>query len=117
MSRLSQIRQARVRRAHRARATTRGSAQRPRLSVKISAKNVSAQIINDELGQTLAAATTIGKVIKQPLAQQAAVIGTEIAQAAQKAKIKQVVLDRGARRYHGRLKALAEAARKQGLEF
>ena len=117
MSRLSQIRNARHRRAHRNRTRVQGSAQRPRLAVKISAKNVSAQVINDELGHTMAQATTIGADLKQPLSAQAASIGTEIAQACQKANISRVVFDRGDKRYHGRLKALAESARKQGLEF
>jgi large subunit ribosomal protein L18 len=87
------------------------------LSVHISNRQVSAQIINDDSGRTLAYATTVGKKETVSLSDKAAWAGSEIAKKAQKAKIKQVIFDRGERKYHGRVKQLAEAARAGGLEF
>ena len=104
-------------RKNRVRAKVGGSAEKPRLSVFVSGTNVSAQLIDDVEGKTLASATTIGKKMTGTLAEKAAKVGEEIADAAKKAKIKTVVFDRNGRRYAGRLKALADAARKGGLEF
>ena len=104
-------------RAKRTRATIHGTAARPRLSVHISNKHVTAQVIDDDAGRTLAYATTVGSKITGTMTERAAAIGTAIAKKAKQAKVKQVVFDRGSRLYAGRLSALAEAARKEGLEF
>lgn len=104
-------------RKSRVRAKVHGTAERPRLSVTISNMHVSAQLINDDEGNTLAAATTVGTKATGSMTEKAAVIGTEIAKKATKLKIKSVVFDRNGRQYAGRLKALADAARKEGLEF
>jgi large subunit ribosomal protein L18 len=99
-----------------------GSAERPRLAVFRSAKHISAQIINDAEGATLAAASTQQKSVadagkgKKPL-EVAALVGQEIGKRAQEAGLKSVVFDRGGYQYHGRVKALADAAREFGLEF
>ncbi len=104
-------------RAKRTRAKIRGSAERPRLSVNISNLHITAQIIDDDKGVTLAYATTVGAKVKGTKTEKAAVIGTEIAKKAKAKKIKKVVFDRGAKLYAGRMSALADAARKEGLEF
>ena len=104
-------------RANRTRAKIHGTAERPRLSVNISNMHVTAQIINDDKGVTLAYATTVGTKQKGSKSELAAFIGAEIAKKAKKAKISKVVFDRGSRLYAGRMKALADAARKEGLEF
>lgn len=95
---------------------------RVRLSVHRSSKNIYVQIINDETGKTLAAASTLEKDLKGRLktgADQAAAkeVGKLIAERAVKAGIKDVVFDRGSYMYHGRIKALADAAREGGLNF
>lgn len=108
----------RAQRAHRVRATVSGTADRPRLSVKISNLHISAQIINDETHTTLAAASTVGqKTVTGTMTERAAWVGAEIAKAAKAAKVTKVVFDRGGKLYHGRVKALADAAREKGLEF
>lgn len=104
-------------RANRTRAKIHGTAERPRLSVHISNQHISAQLINDDQKTTLAYATTVGSKLTGNKTELAAAIGKDIAKKAKKAKIKQVVFDRGARLYAGRLSALAEAARQEGLEF
>jgi large subunit ribosomal protein L18 len=104
-------------RSNRTRAKIHGTADRPRLSVNISNMHVTAQIIDDDKGATLAYATTVGTKQKGSKTELAAFIGSEIAKKAKKAKIEKVVFDRGARLYAGRMKALADAARKEGLEF
>jgi len=78
---------------------------------------VSAQLIDDDKRVTVAAATTVGKKATGTMTEKAAGIGTDIAKKAAKAKVKAVVFDRNGRAYAGRLKALADAARKEGLEF
>ncbi|THD43777.1 MAG: 50S ribosomal protein L18 [Bradyrhizobium sp.] len=110
-------RKARVRRA----IATR-SADRPRLSVFRSSKQIYAQIIDDEKGVTLAAASTLEKEIRGAVKTGADIaaakrVGQEIAQRAKKAGVGKVVFDRGGYMYHGRVKALAEGAREGGLEF
>ena len=102
---------------NRTRAKIHGTAERPRLSVNISNKHIIAQIIDDDKGTTLAYATTVGSKDKGSKTELAAKIGSEIAKKAKKAKIEKVVFDRGSRLYAGRLSALADAARKEGLEF
>ena len=101
----------------RVRAKISGTAERPRLTVTISNLHVSAQIIDDVAQKTLVSATTVGSKAKGSKTELAAKIGTEIAKKAKKAKINTVVFDRSGRQYAGRLHALADAARKEGLEF
>ncbi|GHU06832.1 50S ribosomal protein L18 [Alphaproteobacteria bacterium] len=104
-------------RKNRVRAKVVGTAERPRLSVFISNTHVSAQIINDETGKTLAAATTVGQKATGTKTEKAKLVGREIAVKAKKTKVGKVVFDRNGRAYAGRLKALADVARKEGLEF
>lgn len=104
-------------RKNRTRSRIHGTAERPRLTVHISNTHITAQIINDDKGATLAYATTIGTKITGNKSEKAAQIGKEIAKKAKSAKITKVVFDRGARAYMGRMAALADAARKEGLEF
>jgi len=104
-------------RKNRVRAKVGGSAQRPRLTVFISNTHISAQLIDDENGKTLAAATSVGQKLTGTMTEKAAKVGEEIAKKASAKKIKAVVFDRNGRRYAGRLKALADAAREKGLEF
>jgi len=104
-------------RKNRVRAKVSGTAERPRLSVTISHKHVSAQVIDDVAGKTLVSATTVGAKQTGTLTEQAVFIGSEVAKKAKKAKINSVVFDRNGRQYAGRLSALADAARAEGLEF
>lgn len=104
-------------RKNRVRAKVSGTATRPRLTVTVSLKHVSAQIIDDTTGKTLAAASTVGAKQTGTITEQAAFIGKDIAVKAKKAKITTVVFDRNGRKYAGRLSALADAARAEGLEF
>ncbi len=95
---------------------------RPRLSIFRSSKQIYAQIIDDAKGQTIASASTIEKDLKGSLktgadVAAAAAVGKLVAERAVAAGIKQVVFDRGGYMYHGRVKALADAAREGGLEF
>lgn len=117
MSRLDKIRQNKLQRAKRTRKSIAANSDRPRLCIQISNKNITAQVIDDATGTTLASATTIGSKTKGTMTEKAAAIGSDIADAAKKAKVSTVVLDRGNKLYHGRLKALADAAREKGLEF
>src|SRR5580765_4122554 len=112
----------RERRALRGRSHIRRVSVLPRLCVSRSLKHISAQIIDDQSGRTLAQSTTTAKDLAPSLAgknktQRAAVIGTEIAKKAIEAGVEAVVFDRGFARYHGRVKALADAARAGGLKF
>ena len=104
-------------RANRTRAKLHGTAERPRLTVHVSNVHITAQIVDDDKGHTLAYATTVGSKLSGSKTELAAAIGKEIAEKAKKAKIKKVVFDRGAKLYAGRMSALADAARKEGLEF
>lgn len=104
-------------RAHRVRTLVRGTPDRPRLSVHVSNLHMTAQIIDDSHGTTLAYVSTVGKKSGGSKTEIAESIGKDIAALAKKAKVKQVAFDRGSRKYHGRIKALADAARKEGLEF
>ena len=92
---------------------------RPRLSVHRSGRHIYAQIIDDAAGRTVAAASTLTKGSKGPGAttEAAAKVGKELAEAAKKAGVTSVVFDRGGFLFHGRVKALADAAREGGLEF
>lgn len=104
-------------RKNRVRSKVTGTAERPRLTVTISNMHVSAQIIDDVKQHTIAAATTVGTKQTGTVTEQAAIVGADIAKKAKKAKINAVVFDRNGRQYAGRLAALADAARKEGLEF
>lgn len=107
-----------VRRQGRIRSVISGSAQRPRLSVSVSNVHVTAQLVDDDAGRTLAYVSTVGsKVAKGSMTDKAEWVGSEIAAQAKAKKIKAVVFDRGGKLYHGRVAALADAARKAGLEF
>lgn len=105
------------RRAHRVRAGLGGTSNRPRLCVYISNLHISAQIIDDSLGKTLAYATTAGHKVEGNMMSKASWVGKEIAVSAKKSKVQQVIFDKGKYKYHGRVKSLAEAARENGLEF
>ena len=105
-------------RKNRVRATVVGTKERPRLSVHVSNRHITAQIIDDAAHKTLVYVTTVAtKGVSGSMVERATWIGTEVAKKAKTAKIKKVVFDRGSRIYHGRVAALAEAARKEGLEF
>jgi large subunit ribosomal protein L18 len=100
----------------------KGSAERPRLNVFRSSRHIFVQLIDDARGHTLAAASTLDSTIRGEAAslskvEEAKRVGKLIAERAQQAGIKQVVFDRGGFRYHGRVKALADASREAGLEF
>jgi large subunit ribosomal protein L18 len=106
------------RRAHRVRSKITGTAQRPRLSVFRSSKHIYAQLIDDMTGVTLAAAGSAGKTAGYGgNVKAAAAVGQKLAEAAKAKGISQAAFDRGHYRYHGRVKALADAARKGGLKF
>jgi len=108
----------RFQRRHRVRATVHGTAARPRLSVHVSNLHVTAQLIDDDAKNTLAYVSTVGaKDAKGTLTEKAAWVGAEIAKKAKAKKVAAVVFDRGAKLYHGRVRALADAARNAGLEF
>ena len=110
---------ARVRRHERVRTKISGTADRPRLCIFRSNKNISVQVIDDVAGKTLVAASTLDKEVKTKASniEAAKEVGELIAKRAVKAGIKNVVFDRGGYIYHGKIKALAEAAREAGLEF
>ena len=96
------------------------AAGRPRLSVHRSGKHIYAQVIDDESGKTVAAASTLEKDVRGSSGANvdaATAVGKRVAEAAVKAGVKQVVFDRGGFLFHGRVKALADAAREAGLEF
>ena len=117
-----QINKQRWRRRMRVRGSLEGTAARPRLSVFRSSKHIYAQLIDDQLGVTLAAASTATKEFKAALAyggnnKAAEVVGKQLAEAATAKGISMAAFDRGHYRYHGRVKALADAARAAGLQF
>jgi large subunit ribosomal protein L18 len=112
----------RERRHLRVRQTVVGTKERPRLAVYRSLKHMQCQLIDDTEGKTLAAASTQSKEIREALKKTgnkdaAAAVGGKIAEKALALGIKHVCFDRGGFKYHGRVKALAEAARKSGLKF
>lgn len=113
---------ARKRRHERIRTTVVGIPDQPRLCVFRSLSNIYAQIINDAEGKTIAAASSLSTGLQDQLkgknkTQVAELVGSELAKAAKEKGVSQVVFDRGGYKYHGRVKALAEAARKAGLKF
>ena len=112
----------RRRRSLSVRSRLRQRSDRPRLSVNRTLKHISAQIIDDAQGRTLCSASTKvgamgGELAGKTKSQRAAVIGAEIARKAKEAGVGSVVFDRGSFKFHGRVKALAEAAREGGLQF
>lgn len=117
MNRLVKKVQNLAQRKGRVRATVIGTTERPRLTVSISNKHIIAQVVDDSKSKTLAYATTTGSKITGNMTEKAEAIGAEIAKKAKSAKISKVVFDRNGRLYHGRVKALADSARKNGLEF
>lgn len=113
---------ARLRRQTRVRRKVRGAEERPRLCVYRSARHIYAQIIEDTTGKTLASASTLSKGVADGVAhggnvEAAQAVGQAIAKKALEKNIKQVVFDRNGFLYHGRVKALADAAREAGLTF
>jgi large subunit ribosomal protein L18 len=120
---MSTLQELRIRRLERLRFQLRHkSGGRPRLSVFRSGKNIYAQVIDDAQGRTLAAASSLEKALREGLKTgadkaAAAAVGKLVAERALAAGVKEVVFDRGAYLYHGRVKSLAEAAREGGLAF
>jgi large subunit ribosomal protein L18 len=115
-------RTARYRRHQRVRTQIKGTTSRPRLCVFRSLNHIYAQVIDDTKGQTLVAASTLDQETRVQLngknkAGQAELVGTAIAKKALAKGIKEIAFDRGGYKYHGRVKALAEAARQNGLKF
>lgn len=113
---------ARKRRHRRVRARVAGSAARPRLNVYRSLSNIYAQVIDDDSGRTLVAASTIDTEVAKQVqgkskVEAARIVGQVLGQRAKGAGIETVVFDRGGYRYHGRVAALAEGAREAGLKF
>lgn len=118
MNRLDKKRSNSIMRKLRIRKKVVGTTERPRLSVFISMQHVTAQIIDDSKSKTLVYVTTVGsKQASKNLTERATWVGEEISKKAKAAKLKSVVFDRNGRIYHGRIKALADAARAGGLEF
>jgi large subunit ribosomal protein L18 len=112
------VREARLRRHRRVRGKVRGTAERPRLVVSRSNKGISAQLIDDMAGATLASASWLNvKSFQGNKTDQAAEVGRLLAQKAKEAGIDAAVFDRAGYLYHGRVKALADAAREGGLSF
>ena len=94
-----------------------GTSEVPRLNVFRSNSHIFAQIIDDENGTTLVSSSSLSMKLKNGNTENAKLVGKDIAEKAVKAKIKKVVFDRGGYLYHGRVEALADAAREAGLEF
>lgn len=112
----------RTRRRFRVRKRLEGTAERPRLTVFRSHKHIYAQVVDDVSGRTLASASTADKTLREQVAfggnrTAAEAIGKAVAERAQAAGVKKVCFDRGSFQYHGRVAALADAARAAGLEF
>ena len=113
-------RAARIRRHERVRKTVAGTPERPRLAVYRSLTHIYAQVIDDEQGRTLAAASDVEKDLRDAKgnkSERAKAVGAALAQKAKAAGVTTVVFDRGGNKYHGRVKALADAAREGGLKF
>ena len=113
---------ARKRRHNRVRKYVFGTPERPRLNIFRSHKHIYAQVVDDEAGHTLAAASTVDIELRVQMddkskTEQAAVVGKAVAERAIEAGVSQIVFDRGGYKYHGRIKALADAAREAGLKF
>lgn len=104
-------------RHRRVRKNVRGIADRPRLAVFRSSNHIYAQVIDDDRGHTLAAAGSLELKLEDVKTEVAKAVGTEVAKRALAAGVTKVVFDRGGYKYHGRVKALADAARSEGLSF
>ncbi len=114
------VREARQRRHKRVRGKVSGTAERPRLVVSRSNKGISAQLVDDTTGRTLAAASSLEKDLRDgsgTKTERARRVGTLVAERARAAGVERVVFDRAGFRYHGRVRSLAEAAREAGLDF
>jgi large subunit ribosomal protein L18 len=110
------------RRVRRTRARLHGTSQRPRLSVFRSSKHIYAQVIDDDAGKTLVTVSTLSKDVRDAVTElsktdAAKIVGKAIAKLCKEKGISKVVFDRGGYKYHGRVSALADAARDAGLEF
>ena len=120
MSTAQKLRKARIRRHHRVRKNVRGTAARPRLAVFRSNKHITAQVIDDRTGRTLAAASTTEPALRASATGNVAAatkVGALVAERAKAAGVDKVVFDRGGNLYHGRVAAVAAAARDAGLEL
>jgi len=117
MNKMTRTLRNRVLRKRRIRSVVSGTAVRPRLTVHISNLHVSAQLIDDTAHKTIGSVSTVGSKATGTMTEKATWVGTEIAAKAKAAKVKAVVFDRNGKLYHGRVKALADAARNAGLEF
>lgn len=122
MPRIKTAQEARKRRHFRVRNKVSGTVTRPRLSVFRSSQHIYAQVIDDERGHTVAAASSLEPEVRKQLTgktktAQAELVGTTLAERAKAAGITAVVFDRGGFQYHGRVKAVAEGARSGGLQF
>jgi len=120
MKKTKTARAGRVRRHARIRKVVTGTGARPRLAVYRSITHIYAQVIDDAQGRTLVAASDVEKALRSASGnktERAKAVGTAVAQKAIDAGVTQVVFDRGGNRFHGRVKALAEAAREAGLKF
>jgi large subunit ribosomal protein L18 len=119
MSNAQQKRQGRIRRHRRVRKKVRGTTERPRLAVFRSNKHISAQVIDDSTGRTVASASSLEADLRSSggNVDGAKKVGELLASRAKDAGVSQVVFDRGGFRYHGRVASLADAARTSGLEF
>jgi large subunit ribosomal protein L18 len=106
----------------RIRQKVKGTAEKPRLSIFRSNKHIYAQVIDDTTGKTIASSSTIDKTISSKInststCEASIMVGQYIARKSLEAKVQSVIFDRGGHIYHGRVKALAEAARQEGLKF
>jgi large subunit ribosomal protein L18 len=122
MEHAKQLNRQRQRRTFRVRKHLRGTPERPRLTVCRTLRNITAQVVDDESGKTLASASSMDKALAKAVKYggnkaAAEAIGKAIAERAVQAGVKKVRFDRGSCKYHGRVAALAEAARAAGLEF
>lgn len=122
MSKSEKMRNSRIRRHARVRKRVTGTAERPRLVVNRSAKNIAAQIIDDVAGVTLVSAASFDKKLRPGLKnggniEAAKAVGAQVAKLAKEKSITRVVFDRGGYAYHGRIRSLADSARENGLQF
>ncbi len=122
MAKIRSLREARQRRHRRVRAKLSGTPERPRLTVFRSLDHIYAQVIDDAHGNTIVAASTLEPEVRTKLdgtnkTREAQMVGQLVAQRARERGVGKVVFDRGGYLYHGRIKALADAAREAGLEF
>jgi large subunit ribosomal protein L18 len=113
------VREARIRRHKRVRGRVQGTAERPRLAVHRSNRGITAQLVDDLTGKTLASASwlAVKDLVKGDKSEQALEVGKLLAKHAEDAGIREVVFDRSGYLYHGRVKALADGARQGGLSF